>query len=316
MGSDVMRPTMSVVAPVWNEVEGVAELVRRIAGVLDSMKEFEGEIVIGDDGSTDGTLELLLDLASREPRIVVVRLSRNFGHQACLLAAMKEARGDVVVLMDGDLEDPPEEIPRMVEAWRAGVEIVLGVRISRKDRLHRRILFAAFHKLIGWLSDVPLAQNTGTFCLLTRRAADSMILLGETNRFLPGIRAWIGFERGQILYHRQKRFAGEPHQSMGRLFRYAFDAIFGFSHKPLRLSLYVGAASWGLSAVYALALVVTRILRINVVPGFTTTSVLVLFFGGMSLMSLGILGEYLGRVYDEVKRRPAFIVKSVHGRGA
>lgn len=303
---------LSVVAPVWNEAEGVEELHRRISLVLDALAPgLDGEVVIGDDGSSDGTTEILARLSLDDPRLVVVRLSRNFGHQACILAALSQARGDLIVLMDGDLEDPPEEIPSLVAAHDQGAEIVLAVRASRKDRFLRRVLFREFHRVIGWLSDMPIPENTGTFCLLSRRAAKVMLAMGETNRFLPGLRSWAGFRTARVLYHRQGRFSGTPRQSMGRLFRYAFDAIFGFSYKPLRLSMYVGLLTWICSGLYAVALIATRLMQVNVVPGFTTTSVLVLFFGGMSLMSFGILGEYLGRVYDEVKRRPLFVIDRV-----
>ncbi|MCB9496940.1 MAG: glycosyltransferase family 2 protein [Fibrobacteria bacterium] len=310
------RPMISVVAPVWNEVEGILELHRRISTVLDGLSdEYQGEIVIGDDGSTDGTSEILLGLTEVDPRLVVVRLSRNFGHQSCILAAMSRANGDYVILMDGDLEDPPEEIPNLLLKAKSGADVVLAVRISRQDVWRRLILFGAFHRLIHFLSDFPIPSDVGTFCLLSRKASNAMLTLGETNRFLPGLRAWIGFETSRIEYERQGRYAGAPRQTMSRLFRYAFDAIFGFSYKPLRLSMYIGLASWVISAAYALGLVSARLLRINVVLGFTTTSVLILFFGGMSLMSIGLLGEYVARIYDEVKRRPHYLIKSTWKSG-
>lgn len=319
MNAPSLRRKVSVVAPVWNEASLVEELHRRVVEALDTVQhrfDVDVEFVIGDDGSTDGTNQILVRLSASDPRLRVVRLSRNFGHQACLTAAMSHANGDFVILMDGDLEDPPELIPEICQSLLTdSLDVVLCVRTSRRDSWIRTGLFRIFHVSIGFLSNHLVPQNVGTFCGLSRRAADAILALGETNRFLPGIRAWIGYPSKSIFYQRQARFSGTPRQTFRRLTRYAFDAIFGFSYKPLRMSVYIGVFSWILSVVYALVLVAARLLSINVVSGFTTTTVLILFFGGLTLMSLGILGEYVGRIYDEVKKRPQFFVDDVISHG-
>lgn len=302
---------ISIVMPVWNEEEILPELKRRLDLVASSVPDAVFEMIFADDGSRDRTPEILEGFAKTDERVVVVKLSRNFGHQPCLMSGLSEATGDVAVLLDGDLEDPPELIPRLLETWRPGNQVVIAVRRTRKASFLRGILFGAFHKCLRILTDFPIQPDAGTYCLLDRKAYRSLVSMPESHRFLPGLRSWVGFRTATVLYDREARFAGEPKQSLRRLVRYAFDAIFGFSYKPLRLSLYAGMATWLASSAYAVSLVIQRLLGIDVVKGFTTTAVLVLFFGGMTLISLGILGEYLGRIYDEVKRRPLYIVDEV-----
>lgn len=306
---------LSIVLPVWNEEDVLPELWRRLESVLDNLPlGLEAQVVFADDGSLDGTAGFLEDICQKDPRVVHVRLSRNYGHQACLMAGLSEADGDFVVMLDGDLEDPPELIPQFLAMALAGSDVVIGARIERKDRWWRKLLFSAFHQLLRLLSDFPIQQNTGTACLLSKRAVHNLLAMEERNRFLPGLRSWIGFKTSMVAYSREGRYAGTPKQDFGRLLRYAMDAIFSFSYKPLRLSLYLGCTTWMISMLYAFTLVVQRLLNFNVVKGFTTTTVLVLFFGGTILISVGILGEYLGRIYDEVKRRPMYIVSSIRGR--
>lgn len=309
-------PLLSIVIPVYNEENVLPELKRRLDHALQEV-EGEAEIVFADDGSRDGTSRILNAMIEKDSRVVVVRLSRNFGHQPCIMAGLAEAKGGAVILLDGDLEDPPELIPELVKQWKSGSKVVIAVRRSRKTSFARRLLFAAFHRCIQMLSDFPIVPDAGTYCLLDRAAVDALNDLPEAHRFFPGLRSWIGFDVATVPYDREARFAGEPKQSMRRLFHYAFDAIFGFSYKPLRLSLFAGVGFWLFSMLYAIILVLQRILGINVVRGFTTNAVLLLFFGSTILVALGILGEYVGRIYDEVKRRPLSIKVSVtRGRGA
>ena len=305
--------TVSVVVPVFDEEEALlGELARRLDAVLTALP-CPAQLVLVDDGSGEPARRALERLAAADSRVTLVRLSRNFGHQPAVAAGLDHARGDVVVLLDGDLEDPPELIPELLARWSEGYEVVLARRRSRHLNPLRRVLFAGFYRLFELLADFPVPLQAGIYCLLGRRACRQLVGLREANRFLPGLRAWVGFPTTTVAYDRAPRGGGRPKQSLLRLFRYASDAIFSFSYKPLRLSLVFGATIFALSSLYALALLVLRVLGVNVVSGFTTVAVAVFFFGGAMLMSNGILGEYLGRVYDEVKRRPLYVVEEVRG---
>jgi glycosyltransferase involved in cell wall biosynthesis len=305
------RLKLSVVMPIWNEEEILPELKRLLDQVAAALPHINFEFVFADDGSHDATLTILKAFLEQDERVVIVRLSRNFGHQPCLMAGLQQATGEAVVLLDGDLEDPPEVIPALLKAWESGDRVVIAIRRKREAPLVRKALFNLFHRLLQLLSDFPIVPDAGTFCLLDKRACRALLSMPESHRFLPGLRSWVGFQVGLVSYDREARFAGEPKQSIRRLVRYAFDAVFGFSYKPLRISLYFGTVTWLISILYASALVVQRLMGIDVVKGFTTTTVLVLLFGGGILVSLGILGEYIGRIYDEVKRRPLSVVDEV-----
>jgi dolichol-phosphate mannosyltransferase len=307
---------ISVVVPIYDEDVLIPRLHEELTWALGGLPD-PAEIVYVNDGSRDSTLSLLLGLRKADPRVVVVDLSRNWGHQAALSAGLLVASGDAVVLIDGDLQDPPAVIPELVAAWKEGAEVVIGERRSRLDGGFRRLTFPIFYRLLGALSDYPIPLNAGIFGLLDRRAVAAVNALSETNRYLPGLTAWVGFRTRVVLYDRQARAAGAPKQSFVRLTRYALDAIFSFSYKPLRLSLFAGLLVALLSLVYGAVLTVCRLLGrglfgIPVVDGYTSTIVAILFLGGVQLVSAGILGEYLGRVYDEVKRRPLFVVRDVH----
>jgi glycosyltransferase involved in cell wall biosynthesis len=247
-----------------------------------------------------------------DPRFRAVELSRNFGFQAALAAGLAEARdADAIVTLDADLQDPPEVIPALVEEWRKGAEVVLAVRRSRQETGLRRVGMDLFHRFFRSLSDLPLAEtNTGTFGLIGREATDAFNRLAERNRFFPGLRAWIGYSVAEVYYDRQERAAGAPKQSLRRLLSYAFDGLFSFSYLPLRLVSYCGIvvalAGFSLGLFYA----TRRMLGIEVAQtGFTTLVTLVLFIGGVQLVGIGVLGEYLGRIYDEVKQRPLYVIK-------
>lgn len=307
--------TVSLVIPVFNEDDAVLdELAKRLAAVLDGLP-CRGQVVLVDDGSEEPTRKKLRALADADPGITLVRLARNFGHQPAVAAGLDHARGEVVVLLDGDLEDPPELIPELLARWAEGYEVVLARRRSRHLNPLRRLLFAGFYKLFELLADFPVPLQAGIYCLLGKRAWGQLVGLREANRFLPGLRAWVGFPTTTVAYDRGPRGGGAPKQTLLRLFRYASDAIFSFSYKPLRLSLVFGATVFVLSSLYACVLLVMRILDVNVVSGFSTVAIAILFFGGAILMSNGILGEYLGRIYDEVKRRPLYVVEEVVGDG-
>ena len=300
------RPTLSVAIPLYDEEAVLPTLYARLTAALAGESSYE--IVFVNDGSADGTLAQLRELAASDPRIVAIDLSRNFGHQAAVTAGLEAARGRAVILMDGDLQDPPEIIPDLLREWRGGFQVVVARRRSRQDSGTRGIGFRLFHRLFGLVSDFPIDPDTGIFGLLDRRAADELIGLRERNRFLPGMRSWVGFRQTTVWYDRAARAAGEPKQTVRRLLRYGFDAVFSFSYKPLRLSWLFGFIVSIFSFIYGAILVVMRILSINVVLGFTTPTVAIFFLSGVQLITIGILGEYLGRIYDEVKRRPHYIV--------
>lgn len=309
------KVVVSVVIPIYNEEEVLHDLHAAVSAVLDEVGE-PWEIVYVNDGSNDSSLEKLLGYQSADPRITVVELSRNWGHQPALAAGMQVAHGESVILMDGDFQDPPEVIAKFVKEWRAGARVVIALRRTRKESGFRRIAYPLFYKFMGFLSDYPIPLNAGIFGLLDRQVVDSINALTESNRYLPGLRAWVGYKTGVVFYDRNGRAAGRPKQTFWRLLKYAFDAIFSFSYKPLRLSLVMGFSTACLAMLYGLFILVTRLAGVQLtgpfVWGYTSTIVSVLFMGGIQLVCLGILGEYIGRIYDEVKRRPLYLVREVH----
>jgi glycosyltransferase involved in cell wall biosynthesis len=306
------KPTIAVVIPVFNEVPVLPELFRRLEAVFASVPDLNWSAVFINDGSRDQTRELVAAQVARDPRFRLVDFSRNFGHQAALTAGLANiGDADAAVTMDADLQDPPELIPELVAAWRGGAEVVLAVRRSRKEAGLRRVGFDLFHKLFRRLIDFPIESNTGTFGLLGRQAVAAFNQLSEQHRFFPGLRTWVGFPHAEIFYDRQERAAGTPAVTFRKLVRYALDGIFSFSHLPLRGLTYAGILIAGLGFAVGGFFIVRRLLGIEVAQtGFTTLVTLVLFLGGVQLIGIGVLGEYLGRIYDEVKRRPHYIVKS------
>ncbi len=305
------QPRISVVMPVFNEEAGLGELFRRLAAVFDSKPSIGWSAVLVDDGSRDNSAALIAKQCDVDSRFVLVRLSRNFGFQAALLAGLRHAAdADAVVTMDADLQDPPEVIPAMTERWSEGAEVVLAVRRSRAETGLRRMSFQLFHRTFARLVDYPVEPNTGTFGLMSRDALEALLDLPERNRFFPALRSWVGFRVEHVLYDRQERFAGEPGQTYRRLIRYALDGIFSFSYLPLRLLTYCGVFLAGGGFAVAAFFAARRILGLEVAfTGFTTLVTLVLFLGGVQLIGIGILGEYLARVYDEVKNRPLYVVR-------
>lgn len=310
MPASVNSPLISVVLPVYNEAAVLPALFARLTAVFAAEPTVRWQVVLVDDGSRDGSAALIADQATRDPRFVLIRLSRNFGFQAALIAGLSSAQGDAVVTMDADLQDPPELVHEMIARWREGIEVVRAVRRSRQETGLRRIGMDVFHSLFNRIADFPVEPNTGTFSLLDRVAVDAMLNLPERHRFFPGLRSWVGFTTADVVYDRQERAAGEPQQTFRRLTRYALDGVFSFSYLPLRLLTYTGIFIAGVGFAVGLFFIVRRLLGIEIAQtGFTTLVTLTLFLGGVQLIGIGILGEYLGRVYDEVKRRPNYIVK-------
>jgi len=306
--------SISVVMPIYNEEALLDELFLRMLRVFNSIESDFGllcEWVLVNDGSRDRTLEMMTSKASSDSRVAIIDLSRNFGHQPAIQAGLEYATGDAVIVMDGDLQDPPELIPDLVRSWQSGNKVVVAQRRSRAERGIKGMLFGLFHSMLARLSDMKMETGSGVFGLMDRSAVNDLLKLHERNRFLPGLRSWVGYKQANVLYDREERAAGKPKQSFTRLVKYGFDAIFSFSLKPLRAIWMLGFIVSMFSFLYALYLLLMRILDINVVAGFTTPTVAILLLGGVQLISIGILGEYLGRIYDEVKQRPHYVINEV-----
>lgn len=305
------KERIAVVIPIFNEQLVLPELCARLIALFDANPAYVWQAVMVDDGSRDQSARMVSEQAARDARFQLIELSRNFGFQSALSAGLAAvASFDAAVTMDADLQDPPEVIPHLVQAWRNGAQIVRAVRRSRKETGARRLGFDIFHLLFGQMTDYPIEPNTGTFGLLGHDALAAFNSLPERNRFFPGLRSWIGFATADVLYDRQQRAAGEPQQNFRRLVRYAMDGLFSFSHLPLRVLTYTGVGIAMLGFAGAVFYAVRRIIDIETAPtGYTTLVTVVLFLGGVQLIGIGVLGEYLGRVYDEVKQRPHYIIK-------
>ena len=268
------------------------------------------EVVYVNDGSTDFSLQLLRGLQAMDSHVVVVELSRNWGHMGAISAGIQTARGSAVILMDGDFQDPPEVLPKLINAWREGAEVVVAVRKSRQERSKVLAqLFPLFYRVLGALSDYPIPLNAGIFSLMDRKAVDSVNAMGEKNRYLPGLRAWVGYRNKVVYYDRQDRLAGDGKLSFLSRIKYAMDAITSFSYKPLRLSFALFFLATGTSALLAFFMLLSKSSVGTMGLGVAAS---VFFVGGLLLLCLGVLGEYLGRVYDEVRSRPLSIINTVH----
>jgi dolichol-phosphate mannosyltransferase len=297
---------LSIVAPMLDE-EGTAQaFCDRVRAALDGLP---WELVVVDDGSKDRTPQILAGNARADDRIKVVTLSRNFGHQTAITAGLDHAAGDVVVMIDSDLQDPPELIATMLEHWRAGSDVVYATRTDRTGETPFKLATARwFYRIMGRLSDVPLSQNSGDFRLLDRRALDALLAMRERNRYLRGMTAWVGFTQTALPYSRDARHAGETKYPLRKMVRFALDAIASFSHVPLQIATVAGFVFAGLAFLAIPIAIVFRIFG-AFVPGVTTTVVAVLGLGGIQLIAIGMIGEYVGRIYDEVKRRPLYVVR-------
>src|SRR4051794_4140411 len=300
---------VSVVVPIYNEEELILRFHEAVANALESV-DGDWEVVYVNDGSTDSSLDLLKGLQADDPHVVVVELSRNWGHMGAISAGLQTARGRAVILMDGDFQDPPGVLPRLIESWREGAEVVVAVRRSRQEsRKLLAALFPLFYRVLGTLSDYPIPLNAGIFSLMDRKAIDSVNAMGERNRYLPGLRAWVGFKNAIVYYDRQDRAGGEGKLSFVSRIKYAMDAITSFSYKPLRLSFALFMLTTFVAAVLALSMLAPRSIVLSAALG---VSAVVFFVGGLLLLCLGVLGEYIGRVYDEVRSRPLSIISKVH----
>lgn len=302
-------PVYSIVAPVYNEVESILQLWRRVREVMDKLGE-PWELLIIDDGSTDGSTEAIERLAERDRRVRPVIFSRNFGHQIAVTAGLDYSRGRAVIIIDADLQDPPELLPELAAKWKEGFEVVYAVRAEREgESWFKRTTASVFYRLIYRITDVRIPLDTGDFRLLDRRVVDTLDEMRERHRFLRGMSAWVGYRQIGVPYRRAARFAGETKYPFRKMLRLALNAVTSFSHFPLQIATYLGFLCAGLSAAAIVAVVGLRLSGNQAFFGQATTLIAVLFLGGIQLISLGLLGEYLGRVYDEVKGRPLYIVR-------
>jgi dolichol-phosphate mannosyltransferase len=302
----------SIIIPVYNEEKTLPELHRRLGAALQPLGR-DIEIILVDDGSRDRSFELMKEARSHDSRIKVVSLSRNFGHQIAISAGIDLARGDAVILMDGDLQDPPELIGTMIQRWREGYQVVYTIKRTRRENRFKRFAFHSFYRLLHAVSTIEIPMEAGNFSLLDRKVVEVLRAMPERNRYISGLRAWAGFKQIGLEYDRGARFAGKPQMSFRRLMELALDGIFSFSKAPLRIAIYVGVFSALVAFFGGLYVLSEKLFTDKAILGWASTIVSVTFLGGLVLMTLGIIGEYIGRIYDEVKHRPMYVVRESLG---
>lgn len=303
-----MNPKYSIIVPVFNETGCLEELHHRISSVMNSTRE-SWELVLVDDGSRDGSTDMIRKLAKKDAHIRPVIFSRNFGHQIAVTAGLDYSRGDAAVIIDADLQDPPEVILELIAKWKEGYQVVFAVRSEREgETWFKRVSASAFYRLIYRITDVKIPLDTGDFRLMDRKIIDVMKKMGERHRFLRGMAAWVGFKQIGVPYKRAPRFAGETKYPFRKMLKLALNAITGFSYFPLQLAMYLGFITAGISIIAIPVVLIMRIAGNLAFLGQATTLVSVLFLGGVQLICIGILGEYIGRIYDEVKGRPLYVV--------
>jgi glycosyltransferase involved in cell wall biosynthesis len=303
---------LSVVAPMYNEEATAAAFYERVCGALEGVPF---EIVLVDDGSSDGTAEVIDAMASADSRVRVIRLSRNFGHQTAITAGLDHARGDAVVMIDADLQDPPEVIIDLLAKWREGVDVVYAVRERREGETRFKLATAsAFYRLMSRMSNIQLTPDAGDFRLMSRQALDGLLSMRERSRYLRGMTVWVGFTQAAVPYQRDARYAGETKYTLRRMLAFSLDAISSFSHLPLQAATVLGFL-FSFIAFLAIPVVIGLKIADSYLPGFSTITIVILLLGGMNLIAVGIIGEYVGRIYDEVKRRPLYLIRERRNMG-
>ena len=307
-------PKYSLIIPIYNEEETIPELYRRVSDVMDSLDD-SVELILINDGSRDCSLNLMRELQERDARVCYISFARNFGHQAAVTAGLNFARGQVIVVLDADLQDPPELIPKMIESWQAGYHVVYAQRTKRKkESWFKRLTAYVFYRLLRRLADVDIPADTGDFCLMDRQVVDVLNSMPERNRYIRGLRAWIGFRQTAVKFERDPRFAGEVKYTFKKSLALAINSLVSFSKIPLRLSTYLGLFSALIALLMALLILYWRLQQPDSpVTGLATILIAVFFLGSVQLISIGILGEYIGRIYEEVKGRPAYTIAEIAG---
>jgi glycosyltransferase involved in cell wall biosynthesis len=307
---------LSIVIPIYDEAATLPELYRRLMHMLSQdLSELAYEIVFVNDGSTDGGIQILVSLQADNPAVKVVNLSRNFGHQAAITAGLDYAKGNAVICMDGDLQDPPEIIPTFVARWRDGNDVVYAVRKARKESFIKRACYAAFYRLLRRLSMVSIPIDSGDFALMDRRVVDCLKAIPERSRFIRGLRTWIGFRQIGVGYERERRFAGTSKYTWSKLMKLAVNGLLSFSAIPLRLVTALGFLISCCSLLGIMVALYFRLFTAKAMPGWTTTIIPILLLGGVQLLSIGVLGEYIAQIFDEVKQRPVYLVDSILDSG-
>jgi dolichol-phosphate mannosyltransferase len=312
MGKKNARPVISIVIPVFNEEEVLPKLHERLTPVLESVEE-DFEVVFVDDGSTDASGTILQQINEKDPRYKTVQFSRNFGHQTAISAGLGYVTGDACAIMDADLQDPPEVLPKFLEKWREGYHVVYAVRRKRKENIFKRAAYAIFYRVLAKISHIQIPIDSGDFCVMDRKIINLLNKMPERNRFVRGIRSWVGFRQIGLSYERDRRYAGEVKYTFRKLLRLAFDGVVSFSFVPLKMASLFGFIVSVFAFIYAAATLFQKLFTDTTVPGYTTTIILVCFLGGVQLITIGILGEYVGRIFDEVKNRPLYLVKNLIG---
>ena len=307
-------PKYSLIIPIYNEEESIPELYRRVSDVMDSLDD-SVELILINDGSRDRSLKLMRELQERDARVCYISFARNFGHQAAVTAGLNFARGQVIVVLDADLQDPPELIPKMIESWQAGYHVVYAQRTKRKkESWFKRLTAYVFYRLLRQLADVDIPADTGDFCLMDRQVVEVLNSMPERNRYIRGLRAWIGFRQTAVKFERDPRFAGEVKYTFKKSLALAVNSLVSFSKIPLRISTYLGLFSALIALLMALLVLYWRLQQPDSpVTGLATILIAVFFLGSVQLISIGILGEYIGRIYEEVKGRPAYTIAEIAG---
>ncbi len=303
---------ISVIIPIYNEEKTLPELHRRLTATLHPLRK-DFEIILIDDGSRDNSFALMQEARARDPHVKTIRLSRNFGHQIAISAGIDLAAGEAVVLMDGDLQDPPELLSTMIARWREGYQVVYTVKRTRKENRVKRLAFHSFYRVLHALSPIEIPMEAGNFSLLDRSVVQVLRSMPERNRYISGMRAWAGFRQIGISYDRDARYAGKPGMSLRRLVELALDGIISFSKAPLRVAIYLGLLAAAVSFLGGLYVLSEKLFMDKAILGWASTIVSITFLGGLTLMTLGVIGEYIGRIYDEVKQRPLYIIQETAG---
>jgi polyisoprenyl-phosphate glycosyltransferase len=307
-----MSPKYSLIVPVYNEAENIGELYRRVSAIMDKLPD-RSELILVNDGSRDRTLEMLRELHHQDQRVCYLSLARNFGHQIAVTAGLQFSRGQAVIILDADLQDPPELIPDLLTKWQEGFQVVYAQRTRRqKESWFKRFSAYVFYRLLKQLADVEIPTDTGDFCLLDRQVVDLLNAMPERNRYIRGLRSWVGFKQTALLFDRDPRFAGEVKYTFTKSLKLAINGLASFSQVPLRLSTYLGLFTAFLSALMAILVLYWRLISpVSPLSGLATVLIAVFFFGAVQLLSIGILGEYIGRIYEEVKGRPLYTLAEV-----
>jgi len=306
-------PEYSLVVPIFNEEETLSELFRRLTLLLDAL-DGSAEVVLVDDGSSDRSYELMVAARETDPRFKVLRLSRNFGHQIAITAGMDVAAGNAVIVMDADLQDPPEVVLEMAARWREGFDVIYGVREERAgDTRFKKATASAFYRFLRRVSNIDVPLDVGDFRLVDKRALEAFKSMRETNRYVRGMFSWIGFRQVGVTFHRDERFAGDTKYPLTKMLKFATDGVVSFSAAPLRLALKVGFAVSALSFALGVLAVILKLFGFYSIPGLASIAVFVAFLGGIQLLVLGLMGEYIARIHDEVKGRPLYLVRDTHG---